>query len=302
MKLVVNNIQKSFGDKKVLDGINLEVSSGQALGLLGRNGAGKTTTIRIIMHVFEPDWGNVLIDGKEYDTENTVIGYMPEERGMYPKKKILEQLIYFAALKGVPKNKAKENAYRLLERLEMTGFADKKLETLSKGNQQKVQLVATLIADPEIIILDEPFSGLDPVNAMLLEDIVKELLDDGKIVIFSSHQMNYIEEFCRNIAILNKGKIAVSGSVKDIKRAHERNDVLISSVHAEKIYECIKQLPGLYKDISLDGSDIRVKLNRESDKEKLLSAFAMAETDIDEFRVLEPTLEDIFVEYTEGGI
>ncbi|MCQ2489683.1 MAG: ATP-binding cassette domain-containing protein, partial [Clostridia bacterium] len=205
MILEVKDITKNFGEKSVLKGISFSAQSGEALGLLGRNGAGKTTTIRIIMQLFPPNSGEVLVDGKPLSIREINVGYMPEERGLYPKKKIMEQLIYFAELKGVSKDVAIERANKLLDRLQMTEYKDAKLETLSKGNQQKIQLVTTLISNPDIVILDEPFSGLDPVNAMLLKDVVRELIADGKIVIFSSHQMNYIEEFCNNIVIINGG-------------------------------------------------------------------------------------------------
>ncbi|MBQ1451595.1 MAG: ATP-binding cassette domain-containing protein, partial [Clostridia bacterium] len=230
MKLEVIDISKSFGEKQVLNGINFTVSSGEALGLLGRNGAGKTTTIRIIMQLFPPNSGEVLLDGKPIDIRSTNIGYMPEERGLYPKKKVLEQLVYFAELKGASRADAVARADKLLDRLDMTEYRGVKLETLSKGNQQKIQLIATLMCDPDIVILDEPFSGLDPVNAMLLKDVVRDCIDEGKIVIFSSHQMNYIEEFCNHIVIINDGQIAVSGAITDIKHSNTKNK---ASVFAE---------------------------------------------------------------------
>lgn len=184
MELRLEQITKSFGEKQVLKGISLSVESGKALGLLGRNGAGKTTSIRIIMGVFPADSGHVLLDGRPIDRSALQIGYLPEERGLYPKKVILEQLVYLASLHGMSRSQAKESALRWLKRLEMEEYRDKKLDTLSKGNQQKIQLAATLIADPQIIVLDEPFSGLDPVNAMLLKDVVKELIAAGKSCFF----------------------------------------------------------------------------------------------------------------------
>ena len=219
MRLEAKNLEKSFGEKRVLRGVSFAAESGRALGLLGRNGAGKTTSIRIVMQVFPPDGGEVLLDGERLHTDRVRIGYLPEERGLYPKKPIFEQLVYFGRLAGLSKKQTVQNAERLLKRLEATQYRDKRLETLSKGNQQKIQLVATLIADPQIVILDEPFSGLDPVNAQLLKDVVRELIAQGKIVLFSSHQMNYIEEFCDDIAILHEGEIALAGALRDIKRS-----------------------------------------------------------------------------------
>ena len=192
MKLEVKNITKSFGETQVLHGVSFEVESGKALGLLGRNGAGKTTTMRIIMNVFNANGGDLLIDGKPFIASEYRVGYLPEERGLYPKNTVKEQMLYLARLRGLSKSEALTNISKLLNRLEITEYENRKLETLSKGNQQKVQLAATLVANPDIVILDEPFSGLDPVNSQILKDVVNELIADGKIVIFSSHQMSYV--------------------------------------------------------------------------------------------------------------
>lgn len=303
MRLTAENITKSFGAKQVLKGINLGVESGRALGLLGRNGAGKTTMIRIIMQVFPADSGRVLLDGKPLDTDQIKIGYLPEERGLYPKKVILEQLLYFAALRGVSARQAKKDALRLLDRLGMGEYANKKLDTLSKGNQQKIQLIATLICDPQIVILDEPFSGLDPVNAMLLEDLVKECIQQGKIVFFSSHQMNYVEEFCNEIAILNQGKIVLSGNIREIKRGYERNRLLISTRQAENVRQWASALPAeLVTQVGEQEGDLLVTLADVGQKDAFLSALTAQGFDIDGFRVYEPSLNDIFVSYTEGAV
>ena len=195
MVLELKNIHKSFGEKQVLKGISLTAESGKAFGLLGRNGAGKTTSIRILMDVFPADSGEVLFNGAPIDYGKVQFGYLPEERGLYPKKKIIDQLVYFAELKGMGRSEAVKSVDYWLDRLGMQEARNKRLDTLSKGNQQKIQLVTALAHDPQIVILDEPFSGLDPVNAMLLKDVVKEEIGRGKIVLFSSHQMNYIEEF-----------------------------------------------------------------------------------------------------------
>ena len=218
MKLEVNNITKSFGETNVLKGISFSVESGKALGLLGRNGAGKTTTIRILMDVFHADSGEITLDDKPFEPRKVQIGYLPEERGLYPKRKVLEQMIYLAMLRGVSRKTASANAKRWLERLEVSQYQDRLLETLSKGNQQKVQLASTLVCDPEIVILDEPFSGLDPVNSQILQEVVQELIRDGKIVIFSSHQMSYVEEFCEDIVIINHGEVVLSGHLDTNKR------------------------------------------------------------------------------------
>lgn len=183
MRLEVKNIRKSFGDKEVLHGISFAVESGSALGLLGRNGAGKTTTIRILMDVFKGDEGQVLLDGAKFNPKKLGIGYLPEERGLYPKKKVGEQIVYLAQLRGMGLKEAKESMKKWLARLEVSEYENRLLETLSKGNQQKVQLAQTLVCDPQIIILDEPFSGLDPVNSQVLKDVILEEIQKGKLVI-----------------------------------------------------------------------------------------------------------------------
>lgn len=301
MELEVKNITKSFNEKEVLKGISFSAASGSALGLLGRNGAGKTTTIRIIMQLFAPNTGEVLLDGKPLDIRNVNIGYMPEERGLYPKKKILEQLIYFAELKGVSRSVAKERAKKLLVRLGMEEYENAKLTTLSKGNQQKIQLIATLICDPDIVILDEPFSGLDPVNAMLLKDVVRELIADNKIVLFSSHQMNYIEEFCNEVVILNKGTIAVKGKIKDIKHSYTRNKL---SVHTSDAESAKAVLNGAETVLSIEDTPygLLVELAHEDDKNALIKLLIESDVKFDGVINYEPTMSEIFVDYTEDSI
>lgn len=303
MILTVNNIYKSFGEKQVLNGISFSAESGKAVGILGRNGAGKTTLIRIIMGVFGGDSGSVDIDGRDPQKSGIKIGYLPEERGLYPKKKIMEQLIYFATLQGVDKKTAVSNADVLFKRLEIEEYKNRRLDTLSKGNQQKVQLIATLIANPDIIILDEPFSGLDPVNASLLKDLVKDLIANGKLVLFSSHQMNYIEEFCNDILILNGGKIVLSGAIRDIKRSYVRNIIEIVTDNIDTVADYLKSGKfDFIKRISDDKDKITVTLTDENCKDKLMSELSKYGNLIDGIYVKEPTLNEIFVSYTEGGI
>ena len=211
MILELKNIEKSFGEKKVLTGVSFKAEGGKAFGLLGRNGAGKTTSIRILMDVFPANSGEVLIDGKPIDYSKIGIGYLPEERGLYPKKIIIDQLTYFAELKGMSRKAAVQSIDHWLDRLGMNEYRNKRLDTLSKGNQQKIQLITALAHNPDIVILDEPFSGLDPVNAMLLKDVVKEQIAKGKIVLFSSHQMSYIEEFCEQHCYPQQGRCRLAG-------------------------------------------------------------------------------------------
>lgn len=303
MMLSINGITKNFGEKQVLKGVSFCAESGNAIGILGRNGAGKTTMIRIIMGVFDADSGSVTLDGMPINTQKVKIGYLPEERGLYPKQKIMTQLIYFAKLQGISKKDAVETANRLFEKLEIPEYKNVRLDTLSKGNQQKVQLIATLIADPDIIILDEPFSGLDPVNASLLKDIVKELIVKGKLVLFSSHQMNYIEEFCNDILILNGGNIVLSGAITDIKRSYARNIIEIKTDRPQDVLDFIlsAEKDFIKRAQALNGT-VTVTLTDECCKPQLLQLVSQIGESIDSISVKEPTLNEIFVSYTEGQI
>lgn len=291
MLLELRNIYKSFGEKEVLKGISFSAEGGKAFGLLGRNGAGKTTTIRILMNVFPANGGEVLIDGKPIDYSKVGIGYLPEERGLYPKKKISEQLVFFAQLKGMNRTDAVKAVDYWLNRLNMTEYRDKRLDTLSKGNQQKIQLVTAVAHNPDIVILDEPFSGLDPVNAMLLEEVVKEEIGKGKILLFSSHQMNYIEEFCDSIAILNGGKAAVCGELREIKRSYRRDKLTVSSPQRELILNDPD-----FSAKSLDGGELLITLSYPEEKNPVMRRLT-EKYDIDGIKVFEPSLNDIFVEY-----
>lgn len=303
MLLSVNNITKSFGDKQVLDGISFTAESGKALGLLGRNGAGKTTLIRIIMGVFGGDSGNVTLDNGPVGKSGVRIGYLPEERGLYPKKRIMEQLIYFAQLQGLDKKAAVKRAEELLKKLELEEYKNARLDSLSKGNQQKIQLIATLIADPQIVILDEPFSGLDPVNAGLLKNLVKELIENNCLVLFSSHQMNYIEEFCNDILILNGGKIVLGGAIKDIKRGYARNVIEITTDTPQEIYQFIdSQNSSFVKRAIIEKGQVVVTLSDENHRDELLKLLTPKGNSIESLKVKEPSLNEIFVSFTEGQV
>ena len=291
MILELKNIEKAFGEKKVLTGVSFQAEGGKAFGLLGRNGAGKTTSIRILMDVFPANSGEVLIDGKPIDYKKVQIGYLPEERGLYPKKIIIDQLTYFAELKGMSRKEAVKSIDYWLERLGMTEYRNKRLDTLSKGNQQKIQLITALAHDPDIVILDEPFSGLDPVNAMLLKEVVKEQIAKGKIVLFSSHQMSYIEEFCDSIAILNAGKVALHGDLHDIKRNYVRDRLVVRTEEPEYIRADFGDACSAMEDGSL-----MIRLKDTSQKKAVMKQLA-ENYDIDEIKVFEPSLNDIFVEY-----
>lgn len=298
MKLEVKNLRKSFGETEVLHGISFSVESGKALGLLGRNGAGKTTTIRILMDVFKGNSGEILIDGKKFNPRDYQIGYLPEERGLYPKKKVAEQIVYLATLRGMNKKEAKESTKKWLTRLGVLEYENRKLETLSKGNQQKVQLAQTLVCSPEIVILDEPFSGLDPVNSQILKDVVNELIAENKLVIFSSHQMSYVEEFCDEIAIINKGEIVLAGNLRSIKKDFGKNRLAFSAnnLSLEELSNyCKSNFSDIVSVYEVKKTFIVLELCNGCTKNALLDKILKTDIDIEHFSIYEPTLTDIFV-------
>lgn len=299
MKLEVKDLKKSFGETEVLHGISFSVESGRALGLLGRNGAGKTTTIRILMDVFKADSGMITVDGKPFVLKDYQIGYLPEERGLYPKKTVGEQLVYLAMLRGMSAKDAKAQTKKWLARMGVSEYEDRKLETLSKGNQQKVQLAQTLLTSPRLIMLDEPFSGLDPVNSQILKEVIKEEIQNGKLVIFSSHQMSYVEEFCDDIAILNHGDVVLQGDLKEIKREFGRDRLVLSSL-SESPKELSERLEKGFSDL-LDVEKVqkdRVIIRKKQDRSKadILKRLVDEEIDLEFFGLYEPSLNDIFVE------
>ena len=301
MKLELIDVRKNFGEKEVLKGVGFSVESGHALGLLGRNGAGKTTTLRIVMDVFSADGGQVLLDGRPFRREDFRIGYLPEERGLYPKRLILDQLTYLGTLRGLKSKTAREQAKKWLARMELSDYANKKVDTLSKGNQQKIQLAVAMLGDPQLVILDEPFSGLDPVNAMLLKDIVRECIGDGKIVLFSSHQMGYVEEFCQDIAIINQGRIVLDTSIAAHKRSYDRRHILVDT--APGSFEpalAFLQAKGMKAEAKQ--RELHLFVGDTADTLPLLNQMAQAGIAVEGYRVFEPTLNDIFVEYTAAAI
>lgn len=297
MKLEVHDLHKSFQGKEVLHGISFTIESGKALGLLGRNGAGKSTTIRILMDVFKANQGTLLMDGKPFHAKEYNIGYLPEERGLYPKKKVSEQLLYLAELRGMKKAEAKSNLKKWLKRLHIEEYESRVLETLSKGNQQKVQLAQTLMNDPDIIILDEPFSGLDPVNSQILQEVVQEQIQAGKLVIFSSHQMNYVEEFCEDIVILHHGNVVLQGNLKQIKKAFGHNRLVLrpNESCAGTFEDTLKQCQNMINLYTKQAEDYIVELKEGIDKQMLFAYLVNHHIDIDVFKIYEASLTDIFV-------
>lgn len=296
MILDIQNLHKSFDGKEVLHGISFSVKSGKALGLLGRNGAGKSTTIRILMDVFKANEGTMEIDGKAFHPKDYNIGYLPEERGLYPKKKVSEQLIFLSRLRGLSNKEAKDNVKKWLKRLGIEEYEHRVLDTLSKGNQQKVQLAQTLMCNPDIIILDEPFSGLDPVNSQILKDVIEEQIQEGKLVIFSSHQMNYVEEFCEEIVILHHGDIVLQGNLKQIKKDFGRNRIVLRATHDNLDQVLKEQCKDLFQIYTHKDTDYILELHTGITRQQALQKLMDLGVDIEAFYVYEASLTDIFVE------
>lgn len=312
MKLRVENIHKSFGENHVLKGLSFEAQAGQAFALLGRNGAGKTTTIRIIMNVFKADQGQLYWDDKPLSEAQIRVAYLPEERGLYEKEPILRQVVYIAELRGMPYRQAKAQALKWLDRFGMAGHAKDKLDTLSKGNQQKIQLAVALLNEPDLIIFDEPFSGLDPVNAQLLKDVILEQVALGKVVFFSSHQMSYVESICRDMALLYEGKIRLQGAIRDIRRQADRSKLALELrqddhfLSPEEALEVIKtaqaqgQVQAGIQELILGKENLLVQLTAPDQADRLFRDLAASPYQVDKFQVVEPTLEEIFIKYTGG--
>lgn len=293
MKLEIKNLDKSFGKTQILHDVTFTVESGRAMGFLGRNGAGKTTTIRTLMNVFKPDRGEFLVDGEKLDRKKYKIGYLPEERGMYQKINILDQLVYFGELKGMKKADAKKRAMDGLERLELQDYANKKMETLSKGNQQKVQILQSVINDPDIVIFDEPFSGLDPVNARVLKDIIMEYIEKDRIVLFSSHQMNLVEEFCDDITFIKQGHILLSDSLEVEKVKRGMGKFLLKT--KEKDLSRLKSVE-IINDVQEMKDEYLIEVDKDQDTNYLLTDIIKTGIQVDAFKPFRPSLEEIFID------
>ncbi|MDO3411360.1 ATP-binding cassette domain-containing protein [Saccharibacillus sp. CPCC 101409] len=292
MTLEIRNLGKRYGDKTVVDGVSLTVREGQAFGLLGGNGAGKTTTIRSVLGLLEYEQGEVLWNGKNFAANRPSIGYLPEERGLYPKETVSEQLLYLARLEGMKKAAAQQALKGWLERLDIAEHEHKRVEQLSKGNQQKVQIISALLHDPELVILDEPFSGLDPVNSDMLSSVVKEELARGKAMIFSSHQMMQVEQFCEDICILKKGIVQIDGRLDDIKRSYGRSSLILRS---EADLAPVLQAGG-YEGTKRGAGEWALKIDSEEEAFGLMRRLAQEGVPLLKFEIKEPTLHEIFIE------
>ena len=308
MSFEVKHLQKKFGDKQAVEDLSFELKAPGVYALLGTNGAGKSTSIRMMLGILSRDHGEVLFNGENFDTRKVNVGYLAEERGLYPKYSLMDQLLYFASLKGLSTDVAMERIKYWGERLKVTEylFPERKkgkkfkptlAEQLSKGNQQKIQLMAALISDPEFLILDEPLSGLDPVNTDLFKSVIREEIDKQKYIIMSSHQMPVIEEFCEDITILTRGKAVVQGNLNEIKRSYGRVNLFVKC--DEDISDTISTL-GI-KVVNDTPAGIHLKVKSEDEARNLLKQLSDTNKNIVRFELREPSLHEIFVESVGEG-
>lgn len=296
--LSLKDVCKSFGEKRAVDGVSLEIEKDQIFGLLGPNGAGKTTLIRMIMGIYLPDKGTISIFGKNlFEIVDGDLGYLPEERGLYPKMKCVEILSFFLQLNGVLYREAKKRALYALERVGLKEYANKKVEELSKGMQQKVQLLAALNHYPKLAILDEPFSGLDPINVELFKEIIKEAKENGTTVVLSSHQMELVEQMCQKIALINKGRIVLEGEVGEIRKEYGAKEVRLefSSTIPQIDYEKFGE------NIRRDAGSLTLTLKREVLHRDLIEEIWKNGGEITQFEVGNSSLHDIFVKVVKEG-
>src|SRR6187397_897349 len=294
--LEVQNLKKYFATQKAVDDISFSVNKGSIFGLLGPNGAGKTTLIRMITGIFYPDEGQVIFDGKKFDPVNDVvyIGYMPEERGLYKKMKIGEQAVYLAQLKGLGRSEAMKKIKEWFAKFDMDSWWTKKVEDLSKGMSQKLQFVTTVLHEPKLIILDEPFSGLDPVNSNLIKEEIFNLAKNGSTIIFSTHRMEQVEEICDQIVLVNKGKKLLDGAVEDIKQQYKEN---LFHLALTSIPDNVNS-PG-FESVEQNGNELVVKIKQGYSTNNLLQYFIERNTGIIEFHEILPSLNDIFIKLVE---
>ncbi len=295
--LEVRNLKKYFATQKAVDDISLEIPQGSIFGLLGPNGAGKTTLIRMITGIFYPDSGEIILKGKPFDPENDArfIGYMPEERGLYKKMKIGEQALYLARLKGLSRQDAMVKIKDWFARLEMDSWWNKKVEDLSKGMGQKLQFVITVLHEPDLIILDEPFSGLDPVNSNLIKDEIYRLAKKGSTIIFSTHRMEQVEEICDQIVLVNKGKKILDGSVQQIKQEFKEN---LYGIQLEHVPDTIQSQA--FEVIGHGKEGLIVRITEGFKPNDVLGYFMQQGININSFKEILPSLNDIFIKLVEG--
>ena len=292
MGLKVENVSKHFGSKLAVDNISFEINDPGVFGLLGTNGAGKSTTIRMILGILKKDSGNITWNGKPVERKNINFGYLPEERWIYPKTKIYEQLLFFSELKGMKKEDATKEIDYWMGRLKVDEYKNMTAEKLSKGNQQKIQFIISILHNPELIVLDEPFSGLDPVNTEMLKEVILELVEKGKYIVMSSHQMTSIEEFCKDIVIINKGKTVLKGNLQEIKNSYKANRLEIDT-EKDISKEIEKQNMKLIKQVD---RNYEIEIKDEDDAYTLMKNLVNNNYKINKFELKRPSLNDIFIE------
>lgn len=288
--LVLKNVSKTFGGKLVVDKISFTLDQPGVYGLLGTNGAGKTTTIRMLLGIITKNSGEITWNDAAVDRKTVNFGYLPEERGVYPKVKILDQLMYFAELKGMSRPDAARAIQKWSQKLKVEEYLNLPAEKLSKGNQQKIQFMTAMIHNPDLVVLDEPFSGLDPVNTEILKNIIIDLVRQGKFIIMSAHQMATIEEFCTDILILNRGKTVLQGNLKDIKATYPANRVQIDTNININTY--LKK----FKVENSKDNQYTIKISNEKSAHNLLQRLVGQRVTINKFEIMKPTLNDIFIE------
>jgi ABC-2 type transport system ATP-binding protein len=297
VSLVVDNISKRFGAIQALDGVSFEVEPGRIFGLLGANGAGKTTSMRIVLDILRADSGSVTWQGKpNVELPRDTWGYLPEERGLYMRMTVMDVLRFFAALYGVPEEKATREVEDWLARFRVPDYRDRKVEELSKGNQQKIQFIASILHDPDVLIMDEPFSGLDPVNVQLLKEAFLEMRDRGKTLIFSTHQMETVEELCESIAIIDRGKVVVRGSVRDVKRAMGRRVVRLATDGDGNGAAWLPEVEGV-RLIAQREDFAELAVPDGTDPELILRAALERGERVTRFEIADPSLEEVFIEH-----
>ena len=290
--LKVENLVKEFKNVKAVDNITFNIEEGKIFGLLGPNGAGKTTTIRIVLNIIRPTSGSITFEGQKITNEFfNIIGYLPEERGLYKRSKVIDSILYFAGLKNMSKESALKEADYWLKKLEASEYRDKKVQELSKGNQQKIQFIISVIHNPKLLILDEPFTGFDPINQQLIKETILSFVDSGKIIILSTHQMETAEKLCSEILLLNKGKEVVSGSLNQVKKRYGGNNIKIE-FNGDASF--IKHLP-FVKQVDIYSNYAEVQMNDGIPPDELLIAI-VGRISISNFSVIEPTLNKIFID------